>query len=476
MMTRLSRALAMCPENTAAGRDPAVGPSTGHASGSTRDESLWRTLLVLVEAGEVVPIVGRELLRLGTPPDFTHLYTWLAERVARRLGVTFDPSQQTKDPLNTVACRYLERSDDARQIYIAVFEEARGLSALGVPDPLRKLAELDKFKLFVTTTFDGSLETAINTVRFNGLPRTDVRSFAPKRVKDLPGPLDSLTQPAVFHLLGRISPTEDFVVTEEDALEFVHSLQQALPSVLFTELYQKDLLVIGCRFPAWLVRSFIRLARPSRLRQSSGRTVFVVDTGAREDQTLIEFLRTFKTRTEVFEREGPIEFVDELHARWQQRTPAPADPVTLPLPPQGAIFISYASEDRAVAEAIVQMLIDAKLDAWLDRDQIMSGDHFNERIETGIRRSELFIPVLSRHCLVREERFFRKEWAYAFDKAAGLPSSVDFIFPVVIDDLSYRQEELPLRLRELSWYSIASGLTPAFATAVKERYRKNQGD
>src|SRR5438132_7710407 len=114
----------MCPESTAAGRDPAVGPSTGHASGSTRDESLWRPLLVLVEAGEVVPIVGRELLRLGTPPDFTHLYTWLAERVARRLGVTFDPSEQTKDPLNTVACRYLERSDDARQIYIAVFEEA----------------------------------------------------------------------------------------------------------------------------------------------------------------------------------------------------------------------------------------------------------------------------------------------------------------------------------------------------------------
>jgi len=455
---------------------PSGDPSGPDATARAHDEALWRNLFLLVEAGEVVPIVGRELLQIGTPP--THLYATLAQGVAKRLNVAFDPGEPVKDPLNTVACRYLERSDDTRQIYIAVFQEAQALSSLGVPEPFRHLAEIDRFKLFVTTIFDASLETAINTVRFYGLPRTDVRSFAPKRVKDLPGPLESLTAPTVFHLLGRISPTEDFVVTEEDALEFVHSLQQALPATLFTELYQKDLLVIGCRFPAWLVRSILRLARPARLRLSNGRTVFVVDTGAREDQALIEFLRTFKTRTEVFERESPIEFVNELHARWLARTTttAAASTPAAPLPPKGAIFISYASEDRAVAEAIAQALNQAKLDAWLDRDQIMAGDRFAERIVDGVRRSDLFLPVLSRHCLVPEERYFRKEWAAAFEKATGLPSTIEFIFPVVIDDLPYQQEELPLTLRQLSWYSAVGGLTPAFVTAVKERYRKNQRD
>jgi hypothetical protein len=449
-------------------------PPSGDAETRERDEALWRTLLMLVEAGEVVPIVGRELLQVGAPP--THLYAWLAERVAKRLSVPFDPSEPAKDPLNLVACRYLERSDDTRQIYMAVFQEAQAMAALGPPDPFRRLAEIDRFKLFVTTTFDGSLAAAINAVRFNNLPRTDVRSFAPKRVKDLPGPLDSLTVPTVFHLLGRISPTEDFVVTEEDALEFVHSLQQSLPTTLFTELYQKDLLVIGCRFPAWLVRSILRLARPSRLRLTSGRTVFVVDTGAREDQTLIEFLRTFKTRTEVFERSGPAEFVSELHARWTARAPVAVEAPVAPLPPKGAIFISYASEDRAVAEALAQALNEAKLDAWLDRDQIMGGDHFAERIVDGIRRSDLFVPVLSRNCLTHEERYFRKEWSAAFDKAGGLPSSVEFIFPVVIDDLPYQQEELPVRLRDLSWYSVVKGVSPDFVTKIKDRYRKNQRD
>ena len=234
--------------------------------------------------------------------------------------------------------------------------------------------------------------------------------------------------------------------------------------------------MIGCRFPAWLVRSFLRLARPSRLRLSGGRTVFVVDTGAREDQALIEFLRTFKTRTEVFERASPVEFVNELHKNWLAHRPGPDPTPAVPRPPKGAVFISYASEDRAVAEALAEALNTAKLDAWFDRDQIMGGDRFAERIVDGIHRSDLFIPVLSRHCLTHDERYFRKEWNAAFEKASGLPSSVEFIFPVVIDDLPYQQEELPLKLRQLSWVSVAKGLTPEFVTAVKDRYKKNQAN
>jgi hypothetical protein len=46
----------------------------------------------------------------------------------------------------------------------------------------------------------------------------------------------------------------------------------------------------------------------------------------------------------------------------------------------------------------------------------------------------------------------------------------------VIDDLPYREEELPGKLRDISWHSVADGIGPAFVTAVKERYKKNQRD
>jgi TIR domain/SIR2-like domain len=441
-----------------------------------RNENLWRHLLLLVEAGEVVPIVGRELLQIGPPNGRVHLYSWLAGRVAEKLGVSYDPDEATDDPLNMVACRHLERKGDPREIYITVFDEARSLLDHGLPDALVKLARIDSFKLFVTTTVDSSLQNAIDEVRFNGLRGTAIHTFTPKKFGDLPRP-EELTLPAVFHLLGRISPSdEDYVVTEEDALEFVHSLQKCLPENLFSELHNKNLLVIGCRFPAWLVRSFIRLSRPGRLLGASRGTVFVVDGGAREDRTLIEFLRTFRTRTEVFEREEPLEFVDELYARWQRVAPKQETAVLQALPSPGAIFISYASEDGKVAEQVARMLAAAQLDPWLDRDQVKAGNRFMDRIRTGIRRSDLFIALLSTHCLKKGERYFREEWECARQKADRRESTFQFVFPIVVDTLSPDLEGIPEWLRALSWFSIKEGLTQRFVDAVKEQYKKNQGD
>ena len=463
----------MSPDPGASSADP-----TPVVRDADRDSELWRDLLLLIEAGEVVPVVGRDLLAVGPPDARVHLYSWLAERVAGRLGVPFEPDDSAADPLNTVACRYLETRSDPRQIYTSLYEEARGLPALGVPDSLLKLAAIDRFKLFVTTTFDNSLQAAIDRARFNGAALTETRAYSPRSSRDLPGPIESLQRPMVFHLLGRVAPTDDYVVTEEDALEFVHSLQApGRPSTLFSELYGKDLLVIGCRFPTWLIRFFIRLARPDRLLLARGRTVFVVDSGAREDRALIGFLRAFKTRTEVFEHEGPIEFVDELHARWMARTarePAAAAvvPQQAPAAP-GSIFLSYASEDRAVVEQIAAALADAKLDVWLDRDQLMAGDDFEDRIRTNIERCGLFVPVLSRRCAVRDARFFRLEWKYALRKASMLPESVRFFVPVVIDDLPPDDPAISREMRELHWQSLADGLPP-FVELVKKHYRDNQ--
>jgi len=466
---------------TPPGDSPVVDPAAAQGG---RDAELWRQLLLLIESGEVVPIVGRDLLAVGPPENRVQLYSWLAERVARGLGVPAETDPTARDHLNGVACRYLAQGGDSRQIYMNVFEEARGLPALGMPEALLKLAAIDEsagpgagFKLFITTTFDNSLQTAIDNVRFKGLPRTEVRAYSPTNTRDLPKPIADLEQPVVFHLLGRVAPTPDYVVTEEDALEFVHSLHTKRPTMLFDEIYKKDLLVIGCRFPGWLIRSFIRLARTERLLEARGRTVFVVDTGAREDRALIDFLKAFRTRTEVFEHTGPIEFVDELYARWHRpgrivAQPADAAPVSRLAP--GSIFISYASEDREVARAVARALTEAQLDVWFDRDQLMVGDAFEDQIQDNIQRSGLFLPILSRRSAVRDERFFRLEWHYAFRRAAMLPPSVNFMFPVVIDDLPYGDAAIDLRMRNLDWFSLRDGLSPVFVEAVKKHFREHQ--
>jgi hypothetical protein len=52
----------------------------------------------------------------------------------------------------------------------------------------------------------------------------------------------------VFHLFGKTSSSPDFVICDEDMLEFVHALQdkQRQPDRLFDELRSKHLLILGC--------------------------------------------------------------------------------------------------------------------------------------------------------------------------------------------------------------------------------------
>jgi hypothetical protein len=444
------------------------------------DQQLWRDLLVLIEAGQVVPIVGRELLQVDRPAGPLLLTQWCAEQLAAALGVPAD-GLTSGDPLNTVACRYLATRPDERGIYINLFRVHQQLAQLGIPRPLRQLAAIDNFKLFVTTTFDASLARAINEARFGGNALTEVRAYSPVAgdAQDLPGRIEDLQRPLVFHLLGKVSPNPNYVVTEEDALEFLHSLQSSTrPTNLFSELHRKDLLLIGCRFPSWLVRFFIRIARQERLRLAQGNTVFLVDTGARGDRALIDFLRAFKTRTEVFEHEGPIEFVGELHERWQQRR-AEGDhgerPVLQeePIKP-GSIFISYASQDRPVVETIVERLDAAKLDVWFDRQQLTWGDRFEDRIAGNIDNCSLFLPVLSRSCLDPNDRFFRLEWDAAIRRRRMMPPTRPFIGPVVIDDVSPNSEAIHREIRQLHWVSIRDGLTDAFVDEVRQLYRMNQ--
>jgi hypothetical protein len=66
------------------------------------------------------------------------------------------------------------------------------------PEALLQLARIDRFKLFVTLTFDSLLAAAIDQVRTAG--RALELAYSPKNAQDLPGPLEELRQPVVYHL------------------------------------------------------------------------------------------------------------------------------------------------------------------------------------------------------------------------------------------------------------------------------------
>jgi hypothetical protein len=449
--------------------------------GADRDEDLWEELLQLVEERRVIPIIGRDLLTVELDGKRVLFHRWLARELARALRLAPDDDVNL-DSLNAVACAYLVRGGEPERIYHHIHRIVRARAALPIPEPLKQLASIRPFTLFVSTTFDSLLAQAINAVRFDGVEYTKVIAYSPQDKRDLPADDDELESPVVYHLLGRVSPMQDYVVTEEDALEFVHSLQAAgVPLNLLSALDEKPLLIVGCSFPGWLVRFFIRVARRNRLLLARGKTDFVVDPAGRDEPALLAFLRNFKTRTEFFHHSDPVAFVGELHRRWHQRVaegpPAGllAPRVELPVMRPGAVFLSYASDDRPAAQALRDALDAAGIDVWFDRDRLMAGDLFESRIRRHIEQASAFVPVLSRSCVTPERRFFRLEWDHAQRTALMAPASSRFILPVAIDDLAPDHGDIPARFRDAHWERAPGGrVAPDFVELVKRLYREYQ--
>jgi hypothetical protein len=155
------------------------------------------------------------------------------------------------------------------------------------------------------------------------------------------------------------------------------------------------------------------------------------------------FLHHFSPhQSRMFTAGSPVEVVRELHRRWFERHPAsqgaPASRVANDEKPDmmtpGSVFISYASEDRTSAFHLADVLTASGLEVWVDR-RLTPGNNYRELIERHIRECAAFVPVLSKHTQTEDERWFRKEWAQACDRArAYFGTDRGLLFPVVIDD------------------------------------------
>src|SRR5215469_8165014 len=290
---------------------------------TTLDNDAWDDLLSFIEERRVIPIVGPELLMVTTERGPRLLYEWAAERLAARLNV--DTAELPRPyTLNDVVCVFLAargRREEAHVRLRSIIKDA----TFDPPAALRHLAAIADFDLFVSTTADSLLETAINLERFGGAPSTDVLSYAPNRVVDLPNERDRLPRPIVYHLFGKLAASPTYVISDEDLLEFICALQSEhlVPEKLFHELEHNHLLFIGSNFTNWLARLFLRMAKRQRLSDPRDVGEVLADDHSSQDDRLVAFLQQVSVRTRIYV--GAERFVEELHRRWQaRRRPASA--------------------------------------------------------------------------------------------------------------------------------------------------------
>src|SRR5262245_60016324 len=175
-------------------------PENPQDSRNTEDELLWDSLLGYIAAGQIVPVIGRELLTSTDAGGVERsLYAELAADLARWLKTPVPESPEEANPLGAVASQYLLNGGEWRRIYASLNRALDERGKLPVPEALRKLAAIEPFRFYVTATFDSLLTDAIAEAR--GAPPR-IYAFDPEAPFPEFDKSESEAQPTVFHLLG----------------------------------------------------------------------------------------------------------------------------------------------------------------------------------------------------------------------------------------------------------------------------------
>ncbi|MES1166805.1 MAG: toll/interleukin-1 receptor domain-containing protein, partial [Pseudomonadota bacterium] len=272
------------------------------------------------------------------------------------------------------------------------------------------------------------------------------------------------------HLLGRLSASPTYVISDEDMLEFVCALQSEhlTPEKLFHALEHSHLLVIGSDFSNWLARLFLRMTKRRRLSDPRDVGEIIADDHSLRDVRLVSFLQQVSVRTRMFSGAG--EFVAELHRRWlARRGGAPgaggSSPPVRFLPParempENAVFISYAREDLPAVQRLQAALGAAGITTWFDQERLESGDDYDRKIRGNIARCSFFLPVVSATTQRRHEGYFRREWSYAVDRTRGMADGAVFVLPVCVDDTTEAAAIVPEKFTTVHFARLPGGEPP----------------
>jgi TIR domain/SIR2-like domain len=395
--------------------------------------------------GMVVPVMGARLLL--DADGSTSLQARVAKKLLADYGVTGGEPLPPFREVNEAVTRLKGVVENPQDLYGDIDNALRKFKAEGlpIPKPLRQLAQISDFRLFVTLTPDDLLAQALQAenravnevVHSPKLPTTQGADLPSDWQQQPGGPVQLL------YLFGKARPTPLFSIHDEDVLEYAHNIiarGSHAPTAFLGALQDRNLLLIGCNFPDWMSRFMLRATRKGRLADQKGGREWLIEPLGKEDP-FIGFLGAYSPETAVLTNSDPVQFVDELYQRWMaDHTPAAGGEAKPPAAPAAApesamFFISYSrTTDLARAVKLQQALRDlgvAENEIWFDRQTLEPGDVYTQRILDGIRSCRYFVPLVSRAATERPKAFVFREWDEATRQLPEMNRK--YLLPLVVD-------------------------------------------
>lgn len=112
-----------------------------------------------------------------------------------------------------------------------------------------------------------------------------------------------------------------------------------------------------------------------------------------------------------------------------------------------SVFVSYAREDVGPVRALSDFLKTCGLDVWLDEEQILPGEKWDNRIKTALRDADFVVLCLSPRS-VSKRGYVQREARIALDASEEMLDTDIYLIPVLLEDC-----EIPTSLQDLQWVS-----------------------
>ena len=110
------------------------------------------------------------------------------------------------------------------------------------------------------------------------------------------------------------------------------------------------------------------------------------------------------------------------------------------------IFLCYASEDKPVVREIYKRLREDGYEPWLDEENLLGGQDWQEEIPRSVINSDVVLVCLSTKSTTKKG-YVHKEIEYVLDAADERPERAIFLIPLRLEDC-----EIPDRLGK--WHGV----------------------
>lgn len=398
---------------------------------NNNDEPLWDKLIQQIIDGNVIPVIGADLLI----DNSSNLHKFIMDGLARTFGV----SKQVNSFSELVYAPEYKNKFKLDNIYYHV-DKIFAAKRFPASERLRRLLSIRQFPFIITTSFTPIIEQAMQNIWKDEL-RVMKFNNNPSENSDIKNGAD-LRMPTIYYMFGKVGAgAHKYVLTDIDLLDFVSSWlsndNKARPKNLCNELKDKYLLMLGNTYSDWLFRFIWYSMRKPDL----GPGMLAYDT---LDEPLINFLE----RTETFTKQNTSDVIDQILVRLDKKLKE-NEATKFNKPEENMdVFISYSRSDTQVAEQLYKALTAQGKRVWYDKYNLTDGGLFMDEIRKAIKTAKYFVPILTPNIEKekRESHVYRNEWDTAIEVAISMGRT--YIIPLADSNFDFYKAAIPERMQQ----------------------------